>query len=65
MTREGTAVEKIGKLKITTETIKVLTDNELRGIRGGLGSAGCCSTTDPTMTDTVAGCITAGCIAEK
>ena len=34
-------MEKLTKLNITTETIKVLTDSELAGVRGGLGSTEC------------------------
>jgi hypothetical protein len=59
-------MEKLGKLKITTESIKVLTDTELQGVRGGLGSAECsgactggttASCVCPTHTDTAAGCV--------
>ena len=59
-------MEKLSKLKIMSETIKVLTDSELLGIRGGLGSTECsevctgASTASchcPTHTDTAAACV--------
>lgn len=43
-------MQRIQKLKITAETVKILTDGELRDARGGLATASGC-TCDTYCTD--------------